>query len=104
MKITDYEILSHGCMYPDYFQGCGVYGTNFEYVQTGAGCSEKEAFDDALEQIYMEHSKITISADLKDEGEKASDDSSECMREDEEDSSECGNESYFYVSVRYNVE
>lgn len=90
MKLTDYELISHGDMYPDYFQGCGVSYTSFENVVTGCGSTEKEAFEDALEQIAMDG--VTISPELESEGERA-----DSERESEE---EC----YFYVSVRYNVE
>lgn len=94
MKTTNYEVISHGCMHPDYFQGCGTSYTDFEHVQTGAGCSEKEAFEDALGLIAS--NGVEISADLESEGESADTDTSECEGED--------NENYYYVSVRYNAQ
>lgn len=94
MKTTNYEIISHGCMYPDYFQGCGTSYTNFERVVTGAGCSEKEAFEDALDLIASDG--VEVSADLKSEGESADTDTSECEGDD--------NENHCYVSIRYNVQ
>ncbi len=55
MKLISYEILDHGRMiYSDYFQGCGTAFTNFTHVWTGAGESKKDAYNDALEQAYME--------------------------------------------------
>lgn len=92
MKITSYEIISHGCMHSDYFQGCGVSYTDFEHVQTGIGASEKEAFEDALGLIALDGTEI--SAELESEGESARTDTEEC-----ED-----NESYFHVSIRYNIQ
>lgn len=46
-----FEVVNHGIDNPQYFQGCGVYGTEYQYVDTGCGHSEASALDDALEQI-----------------------------------------------------
>jgi len=54
MKLIEYEILDHGMMYSDYFQGCGVSYTRFTHVWTGAGDSSKEAYNDALDQMSMD--------------------------------------------------
>ena len=35
--IEDYEVIVHGIMLPDYFQGCGVACTQFDDVATGIG-------------------------------------------------------------------
>lgn len=48
--IKAYEFRDHGWMYPDYFQGAGLYGTDFDACFTGAGSSVHQAIDDALEQ------------------------------------------------------
>ena len=50
-KINDFEVIDHGCMYSDYFQGCGVCGTEFTDVATGIGSDLNEAINDALEQL-----------------------------------------------------
>ena len=50
-KIKDYEIVSHGCMYSDYFQGCGLAFSDYVDVATGIGANEKEAYNDAIEQL-----------------------------------------------------
>ena len=54
MKLISYEILDHGRDHSQYFQGCGVAFTNFTHVWTGAGDSSKEAYNDALDQAYMD--------------------------------------------------
>lgn len=54
MKLISYEILDHGMAHSQYFQGCGTAFTNFTHVWTGAGNSSKEAYNDALEQAYMD--------------------------------------------------
>ncbi len=55
-NLSSYEIVRHGIEYPDYFQGCGVSFTDFDEVQTGIGDTEREAFEDALEQTCCCHS------------------------------------------------
>lgn len=45
------EIINHGVMYSDYFQGCGTAFTDYEYVATGIGHTEREAFNDAIDQL-----------------------------------------------------
>ena len=49
--VTEYEIINHGIDHSDYFQGCGVSCTRYTDVATGIGCSEKDALDDALDQL-----------------------------------------------------
>ena len=48
------EIINHGVMYSDYFQGCGIAFTDYTHAATGIGSSEREAFDDALEQLAQQ--------------------------------------------------
>ena len=50
-RIADYEIVNHGIIYPDYFPGCGVSGTQFDCVATGIGDNAAEAIDDCIEQM-----------------------------------------------------
>ena len=54
MKLISYEIRDHGMNHSQYFQGCGTAFTNFTHVWTGAGDSSKEAYNDALDQAYMD--------------------------------------------------
>lgn len=56
--VKDFEIINHGIEWPDYFQGCGVFCTEYGHVTTGIGYSVKEALDDALEMMAQSHSNI----------------------------------------------
>jgi hypothetical protein len=51
-KIKEFEIIDHGYEHNQYFQGCGVSLTRFDRCYTGAGYSAKEAYKDAVEQVY----------------------------------------------------
>lgn len=51
MKIKDFRIVNHGVERSDYFQGHGVSFTRFTDCATGIGHSEKEALEDALDQL-----------------------------------------------------
>jgi hypothetical protein len=53
-KVADYQLLDHGVEGSQYFQGCGVIGTQFESVVTGCGENFAEALDDALDQIAQD--------------------------------------------------
>jgi hypothetical protein len=91
-RITDYELLSHGFDHSQYFQGCGTSFTSFEHVVTGCGGSEKEAFENALEQITDADDSV-LNGIL------------ERLSEDRHPSeSEDMNEIYFYYSIRYNTQ
>lgn len=52
MKLKSYEIIDHGMDGSQYFQGCGISRTKYTHVWTGAGESSKEAYNDALDQMY----------------------------------------------------
>jgi hypothetical protein len=49
--VSDFRITNHGVSHSQYFQGHGVSFSKFETCATGIGMSEKEALDDALEQL-----------------------------------------------------
>jgi hypothetical protein len=95
MQITKFELISHGFDHSQYFQGCGTSFTEFDHVQTGCGGSEKEAFEDALEQLCMNHSGVN-TWDIEVEAGKLSQETPKDIPED--------NEVYFYYSIRYNLE
>jgi hypothetical protein len=51
-KITDYVLCSEGFYWPDYYQGFGTGpGISQEHATLGAGTTEREAFEDAMEQL-----------------------------------------------------
>ena len=100
-KLKDFEVIGHGIENSQYFQGCGTT-RRFNEVITGCGFSEKEAFDDAIEQICMtweiDHASLEP---LEKECEKADDKDVDfyLCPEDCFDSEDC----YFYVSIRFNL-
>jgi hypothetical protein len=49
--IESFQIVDHGIESPDYFQGCGLFGTDFTDVATGIGDNAAEAIADALESL-----------------------------------------------------
>jgi hypothetical protein len=57
MKLIEYEIIDHGMEHSQYFQGCGTSHTRFTHVWTGIGDSAKEAYNDALDQMFMDDSE-----------------------------------------------
>lgn len=66
-KILDYQIINHGIEHPDYFQGCGVSFTEYDFCVTGIGGNERDAFEDALEQLAMADYDTTELEALVDE-------------------------------------
>jgi hypothetical protein len=49
-----YEIVNHGMEHSQYFCGCGTAFSDFDNVVTGAGLDAKEAYEDAMEQVYQD--------------------------------------------------
>lgn len=87
--VTDFEVIKHGIMRSDYFQGCGV--SNFEAVQTGIGRTVAEAITDALD-VLAENFDIT-------QLETAINMDTTCASVPED----CP-ESYWFVSIRVSCE
>lgn len=50
-KITDYSLHPEGFHHPDYYQGFGCTFTAYNRSILGAGTTEREAYNDALEQL-----------------------------------------------------
>lgn len=104
-KVSDFELVDHGIEGSQYFQGCGTSHTPFAYVVTGCGDNPREALDDALEIAAQGDPSIDV-ADLErrileEEGVEAfpeTPSASEGTEEDEE------SDTYYYLSIRYNVE
>lgn len=59
MKIVDYDIVSDGVHWPDYWQARGLVYTEFTDRATGIGNSEYEAAQDAL-FVIIEQSRDEI--------------------------------------------
>lgn len=50
-RVKSARIVNHGVEHEQYFQGHGVAFTKYDTCATGIGNCEKEAYDDALEQM-----------------------------------------------------
>ena len=89
MKLIEYEIIDHGRMYSHYFRGCGTSFTRFTHVWTGVGSSSKEAYNDALDQMFMDDREAAEKMPTRPSGIRAR----PKVPHDSEDV-------YFYVSIR----
>lgn len=117
MTVTDFEVIDHGINGRQYFPGCGVAFSKFEYVATGCGDNFADAIEDALESMWQgEAFSGTDFTELKRriaaEGygtivhtSISSTDGKVMWRDSRsvEASIEDENETYYYVSIRYNV-
>lgn len=70
-SITDYDITTEGPEYPGYWQGCGT--EDYEDVAIGIGNSEREALEDALDQLAQDDWDVSGCAALVAEIDKADD-------------------------------
>ena len=119
VRITDHEIVDHGINWPDYFRGCGTYGTGFEYVVTGHGDNPLEAIEEALEIIAgsdpmpspksvtsLEEAIYEACGGTIPEKPSAYDQYLQACFEEgvDPDQDHCPDLPYYYVSIRYNVE
>lgn len=96
-----YEIICHGVDHAQYFQGCGVAHTKYNFVATGCGDNAVEAYNDALEQIAMSHTGAIEALGLPDRPHGYGIDKRNKVPT--EHSKHEDNEMYFYVSIRYNL-
>lgn len=98
MRVTDYEIVSHGYWQAQYFPGCGVARTRFQHCATGAGMDAVEAYNEALEQIACSDADDTSALPDRPRGQRITKRHrvpSDLRGED--------SEVYWYVSIRYNL-
>jgi hypothetical protein len=91
-----YEIINHGYYNAQYFPGCGTAFSDFDNVVTGVGYDAKEAYQDAMEQVYLmigdEAEKLFLPT--RPAGIRKSD---EVPCGDDEDI----NDIWWYVSIRF---
>jgi hypothetical protein len=95
--IGEYELIDHGIDHCQYFQGCGTAFTSFSECVTGCGNNAAEAIDDALEMAAQAGFEV--------------DGLNERMLADEKRKtwpkrpavSVNADETYYYVSIRFNV-
>ncbi len=94
-KITSFQVVDHGIEHAQYFEGCGVWGTEYDECVTGCGNDAAEALDDALESIAQNGADVSaIEAEVKAD---IPDMFSDFVPADAE-------EVYYYVSIRYSIE
>ena len=89
MKLIEYEIINHGIDLSQYFQGCGVSFMDYTHVWTGVGDSSKEAYNDALDQMFSEDQEAAAMMPTRPAGFRLR----PRVPHDSEDV-------YFYVSIR----
>lgn len=53
-NITDHEVIRHGKMVSDYFQGCGLGTSHYTHVATGIGSDDDDALEDAIDQLAQQ--------------------------------------------------
>lgn len=99
-KIEAYEIINHGVEWPDYFQGCGVCYTEFTDVVTGIGNSEREAAEDAMEQLAQIDWDTDSNAELSAELLAASGHDDVSDHAPVEEDGDSGETPYVHVSIR----
>lgn len=92
--IAEYELIKHGVDWPDYFPGCGLACTHYDDVATGIGNSEREAAEDALDQLAQANWDTDSNPDLAAEVAELSDHDEIIDIDDGEDPP------YVYVSIR----
>ena len=97
-KPCEFSVESHGVESNQYFQGAGVAYTQWDACYTGCGQTEKEAFEDALENASQDE---WDTSEIETEyGHKMDDDETviDVLEiESEDDAESC--DSYFYVTI-----
>jgi hypothetical protein len=104
--LAKFEVVYHGPEHSQYFQGCGVAFTDYDFVVTGAGDSWSDALADALDQLCQSHDEKRdtdaicnrITDDFLDDFERDKKDPEKCQIEEEEE------DWYVYLSIRYSLE
>lgn len=105
-NVSRFQVIDHGEDGSQYFPGCGVALTSFDYVSTGVGDTAEEALSDALEQMAMGEPEARPSE--AQEAEMRSDwlnKPSDKSAHDSLDAHDCedGCDWHHYVSIRYCV-
>lgn len=98
MKVSDYQIISHGYDSNQNFPGCDR--GSYEEVATGYGSTSHEAYDDACEQIAMMTDDCSTLPEAEDCEEVNGLGFYEVPDSNDEENFD---DHYCYVSVRFNV-
>lgn len=94
--MAKHEIINHGWDNCQYFQGCGTAFTPFNFVVTGCGMNAKEAYENAVEDIYRAH-------DIEDVERLKLPKRPRGINKKDKVPARAGEECYWYVSIRYNL-
>ena len=93
--MADYEIVDHGYMHEDCFEGCGTSYTEFDRVQNGIGANAKEAYVDARGVIFESHGNKANKLHLPTRPRG--------IRQRDRVPTRAGNGVWYYVSIRYSL-
>jgi len=100
-SVGEFQIVDHGIEHSQYFQGCGVACTKYEYVVTGIGDNCEEALEDCLDQIMTDGfntSSIENSEDIKQYKGAIARDQQSVSKHIHADADEWN----YYLSIRWN--
>jgi hypothetical protein len=50
-QVAKWQVVNHGVEHSQYFQGCGVSFTEYDWCVTGIGMTASEAREDCFEQL-----------------------------------------------------
>jgi len=121
MRITKLQLIDHGIEHEQYFQGCGVSFTSYSYCVTGIGDDIREAIEDCLDQIAMQHTGVDNwpfverliceqqlgAYEMNDiRSESVSDHIAAergAMADNHEDADDLDYDLHYYVSIRYSL-
>lgn len=94
------QIIDHGVRHSDNLYGCGTSFSGFTDVATGIGGSFREALNDAIDRIAMQHGDdlALFNADQFDPFVDAADGTPDVP---ENEFGEALEDTYHYVSVRF---
>jgi hypothetical protein len=105
-RAESFEVERHGADFADYWQGAGTAQSGYDYIATGTGSTEYEAYQDALELLGQDRIDDVDSLELRIRisGEQFDDETTARDALDIDDQDELDSEPMFRVSIRYNVE
>lgn len=98
--VKEFSVTDHGWDTPDYFQGYGICGTDFDDGATGNEGTYRGAFKDALDSLAQNGWDVS-SIEKSSEYEEAMNDEEEapCFEDDDEEESDEPSNLYRYVSI-----
>lgn len=92
--LIDWQVINHGIEHSQYFQGCGVSFTKYDFCVTGIGMTASEAREDCYEQLAQ--MGFAIPEELEDDALAETGNYSVPEHVASEDNNEC----YVHISIR----